>query len=83
MIADIWIECHGSLDMGQSLVVDADIGVGASTRNAFWQHWDSEKTLQPTPLCLLLVGTAQTVLAVDLILYWECVAISEHGAATQ
>ena len=50
---------QGALDMGQSLVVDADIGVGASTRNAFMAAFETvKKTLQPTPLCLLVVGTA-------------------------
>ena len=49
----------GALDLGQSLVVDADIGVGASTRNAFLASFETvKKTLQPTPLCLLVAGVA-------------------------
>ena len=48
---------QGALDLGQSLVVDADIGVGASTRNAFLASFETvKKTLQPTPLCLLVAG---------------------------
>ena len=48
---------QGALDMGQSLIVDADIGVGASTRNAFLASFETvKKTLQPTPLCLLVAG---------------------------
>ena len=48
---------QGALDMGQSLIVDADIGIGASTRNAFLASFETvKKTLQPTPLCLLVAG---------------------------
>ena len=48
---------QGALDMGQSLVLDADVGIGASTRNAFLASFETvKKTLQPTPLCLLVAG---------------------------
>ena len=55
----------------QSLVVDADIGVGASTRNAFLAAFETVKDTSTYPAVSTSVGMATNRSGVDLILYWE------------
>jgi hypothetical protein len=47
------------LDLGNSVVLDCDIGLGAAQRRAFLSAFTTaKKALVPTPLCLLVCGAA-------------------------